>query len=180
MGTESTSLRLLTRQQSYKNQLTPTVITKLQHHGRLSRRGTIEGEAGSQELLGQISQSFVDSAVVQPTQTEFKIGSSQMKMVMNPDLDPVEMHFQDGDVIRCELTSHDIWVKLKISLLLQEPDCDCEEAPQQQGRIINMTMEIKVSRHRKMKHLHSQIQKILIKLLNQQRDGAKTDANEDR
>ena len=44
------------------------------------------------------------------------------------------------------MTSSDIWVKLKITIMIQT-----EEGL---GKIINFTIEIKVNRNKKMKYLH--------------------------
>jgi hypothetical protein len=57
------------------------------------------------------------------------------------------------------MTSADIWVKLKISILIQT-----EDAPI--GKIINFTIEIKISRNRRMKYLQDIIQKLLVKIIN--------------
>ena len=58
----------------------------------------------------------------------------------------VSQFFKDGDELLCEMTSSDIWVKLKITIMIETEECE--------GKIINFTIEIKVNRNKKMKYLH--------------------------
>ena len=65
------------------------------------------------------------------------------------------------------MTSTDLWIKLKISILIETDIKENEEVKQSEGKIMNFTIEIRVNRSRNMLSLFCIIQKLLIKIMNQ-------------
>ena len=65
------------------------------------------------------------------------------------------------------MTSTDLWIKLKISVLIETDISENEEVKQSEGKILNFTIEIRVNRNRNMLSLFGIIQKLLVKIMNQ-------------